>query len=195
MFTSWIAFVPNMKQICPGIILWTRPANKSRRYIVTLSLIGWGHSQNDPCLSIKLLATAKKAILHRPNFDMPPLGHVNNIYGYWIKGWHAVNIFQYFILTEKIRNLNKISLKYVSKAPIHETINSGALILYKIINIYSPPGIILWMGLAPGLSQWEMTLHCDVISHWLSLFTEYSLPSKDGLVQKDITASEKNIPR
>ena len=26
-----------------------RPANKRGRYIVTSSLIGWAHTQNDPC--------------------------------------------------------------------------------------------------------------------------------------------------
>ena len=32
------------------IILWMRPANKRRGYFVTSSLIGWAHSQNDPCI-------------------------------------------------------------------------------------------------------------------------------------------------
>ena len=31
-----------------GIILCVHPANESRRYIVTPSLIGWVHTQNDP---------------------------------------------------------------------------------------------------------------------------------------------------
>ena len=31
-----------------GIILWMRPANERRRYIVTSSFIGWAHSQNNP---------------------------------------------------------------------------------------------------------------------------------------------------
>ena len=30
------------------IILYMRPANGRRRYIVTSSLIGWAHIQNDP---------------------------------------------------------------------------------------------------------------------------------------------------
>ena len=33
----------------PGIILCMCPANERRRYIVTSSLIGWAHTQNDPC--------------------------------------------------------------------------------------------------------------------------------------------------
>ena len=32
-----------------GIILWMRPANEGRRYIVTSSLIAWVHTQNDHC--------------------------------------------------------------------------------------------------------------------------------------------------
>ena len=32
-----------------GIILCMRPANERRRYNVTSTLIGWGHSQNHPC--------------------------------------------------------------------------------------------------------------------------------------------------
>ena len=37
--------------MCPGIILSMLPANEGRRYIVTSSLIGCAHSQNDPCVS------------------------------------------------------------------------------------------------------------------------------------------------
>ena len=32
-----------------GIILWMRPANERGCYIVMSSLIGWVHTQNDPC--------------------------------------------------------------------------------------------------------------------------------------------------
>ena len=39
-----------------GMILWTRPANERWRYIVTSSLIGWAHSQNDPWISADLLS-------------------------------------------------------------------------------------------------------------------------------------------
>ena len=34
-----------------GIILYMHPANERRRYIVTSSLIGWAHAQNDPCMT------------------------------------------------------------------------------------------------------------------------------------------------
>ena len=36
--------------ILPGIILWMCPANERWCYIVTLSLFGWVHTQNDPCI-------------------------------------------------------------------------------------------------------------------------------------------------
>ena len=35
-----------------GIILCMHPANGRRRYNVTSSLIGWAHTQNDPCCGI-----------------------------------------------------------------------------------------------------------------------------------------------
>ena len=36
------------KVLKAGIILWLCPANERRRYIVTSSLIGWAHTQNEP---------------------------------------------------------------------------------------------------------------------------------------------------
>ena len=33
----------------PGIILCMHPANERQRYNVKSSLIGWAHTQNDPC--------------------------------------------------------------------------------------------------------------------------------------------------
>ena len=39
-----------MSAMYSGIILWMHPANERWRYIVTLSLIGWVHTQNDPCV-------------------------------------------------------------------------------------------------------------------------------------------------
>ena len=39
--------------IMPGIILCMRPANERWRYTVTPSLIGWVHTQNDPCMLIR----------------------------------------------------------------------------------------------------------------------------------------------
>ena len=36
---------------CPGIILYMHLANERWRHIVTSSLIGWAHTQNDACLS------------------------------------------------------------------------------------------------------------------------------------------------
>ena len=46
-----------------GIILCMRPANERRRYIVTSSLIGWAHTQNDPC-DIKNPYTGKTVFLY-----------------------------------------------------------------------------------------------------------------------------------
>ena len=43
-----------------GIILCMRPANERRRYNVTSSLIGWAHTQNDPCCDFSMA----RIILH-----------------------------------------------------------------------------------------------------------------------------------
>ena len=39
--------------IYAGIILCMHPANERRRYNVTLSLIGWVHAKNQPCICIQ----------------------------------------------------------------------------------------------------------------------------------------------
>ena len=38
-----------------GISLGIRPVNERCRYIVTTSLIGWGHTQTDPCMLIDFI--------------------------------------------------------------------------------------------------------------------------------------------
>ena len=40
-----------LQAVVARIILCMRPANERRRYIVTSSLIGWVHTQIDPCCS------------------------------------------------------------------------------------------------------------------------------------------------
>ena len=42
---------PSGKKPIPGIILWMYPANERPRYTATSSLIGWAHTQNDPCIT------------------------------------------------------------------------------------------------------------------------------------------------
>ena len=41
----------------PGIILCMRTAKERRRYNVTSSLIGWAHTQNDPCTLPEMMLT------------------------------------------------------------------------------------------------------------------------------------------
>ena len=49
-----IVFTKNNKYLLhdPGIILYMCPANERQHYIATSSLIGWAHSQNDPCMTM-----------------------------------------------------------------------------------------------------------------------------------------------
>ena len=46
-----------------GIILCVRPANQRWRYIVTSSLIGWAHPQNDPYFRVSELALMEQWML------------------------------------------------------------------------------------------------------------------------------------
>ena len=39
-----------------------RPANERRRYIVTSSLIGWVHTQNDPCSTNKYVVLVELSL-------------------------------------------------------------------------------------------------------------------------------------
>ena len=50
-------FLPLLKKMVntSGIILWKRQANEKWCYIVTSSLIGWAHTQNDPWYSFLLI--------------------------------------------------------------------------------------------------------------------------------------------
>ena len=51
-----------MMIIGPGIILCMRPANESRRYNVTSSLICWLHTENDPCRPITSVWSASSLL-------------------------------------------------------------------------------------------------------------------------------------
>ena len=46
---SWIIFPAQWQPTTSGTILCMRQVNEWRRYNVTSSLIGWAHTQNDPC--------------------------------------------------------------------------------------------------------------------------------------------------
>ena len=47
----WLPLLCN-SALYEGIILWMRPANERWRYNVTSSLIGWVHTQFDPCVCL-----------------------------------------------------------------------------------------------------------------------------------------------
>ena len=46
--------IGNIHFLITGIILYKPPANERRRYIVTSSLIGWTHTQNDPQITSEM---------------------------------------------------------------------------------------------------------------------------------------------
>ena len=96
-----------------GIILCMCSANERRRYNVTLSFIGWAHSQNDSWMSVNVMSC-----------------EVSGIYWHseaWIK-WkiYLQIIFRMHFLEIKFCILIKISLKFIPKGPID---NKSALVL------------------------------------------------------------------
>ena len=114
---TWACY---MRNDMSGIILYMRPANGRRRYIVT-SLIGWAHAQNYPCMFSLLYATKEwlsarlevSALLKQYRYCSLVLSHqFNNMawklnyksFIHWRCGWHGdgtwliaicnINLFQ-----------------------------------------------------------------------------------------------------
>ena len=56
-----------------GLILGMGSANERRRYIVTSSLIGWAHAQNDPKESLSVHVYIKELIQHYFTTDIKSL--------------------------------------------------------------------------------------------------------------------------
>ena len=59
-----------MDMVLLRIILCMHPANERRRYIVMPSLIGWVHTQNDPCIPACKFSLTK---------------YLHNVDAYWLK--------------------------------------------------------------------------------------------------------------
>ena len=55
----WVNITPFDKS---GIILWMCLDNERRRWIVTSTLIGWAHTQNDPCKFVLQVLTSMDQI-------------------------------------------------------------------------------------------------------------------------------------
>ena len=86
-----------------GIISCMRPTNERRRYIVTSSLIGWAHTQNDPC---QVMACWLLAYLV-PSHYLNQCWHIVN----WILRkklqWNAYQNSSSFIQEDAFKNIAK----------------------------------------------------------------------------------------
>ena len=55
----------------PGIILCMRPVNERWCYSVTPSLIGWAHTQNDPCQTLPTATSRRWELYGYKKVDIP----------------------------------------------------------------------------------------------------------------------------
>ena len=70
--TTWDKFDDNIMNTyvsLGGIILFMHPTNGRRRYIVTLSLINWGHTQNDPWFSLLIKPLKPLSVPYISKYD------------------------------------------------------------------------------------------------------------------------------
>ena len=81
-----------------GIILCMHPANERLRYIVASSLIGWVHTQNEPCYLLSLHT------LCGMHCSMPLLHHPCIINDLFIPKIFSQSVFCHFVFLQTILN-------------------------------------------------------------------------------------------
>ena len=92
-----------------GTILYMRPTNERRRYNETSSLIGWAHTQNDPCVWEWLHLSFWLTMVYMLNTLRPRQN-----------GRHfADDTFNRIFVDENFSILIEISLNFVPKGPIN----------------------------------------------------------------------------
>ena len=93
----------------------------------------------------------------------------------------GTNAFADLLPTERLRtNFNDISIKIQTfhcrkcfwKCLLQ---NGGRLSCPQIVKLSEISVVTCWNQNGYGLGQWETTLHCNVVSHWLSQYSERSL--------------------
>ena len=90
------------------------------------------------------------------------------LYRLWLNGLYGLYGPWCPLSSKRPINLISLSLSLVTRlAPSHYQNYNGVLLYPKSHGWRYHYGY--------GLSQWEMTLHCNVISHWLSLYPKWSL--------------------
>ena len=77
-----------------GIVLCMHPTNERQRYIVTLSLIGWVHSQNDPCCCNHMIVATLKNMAKQYNKPMCMFSgiysHVSRDHSGFVTSFHSL---------------------------------------------------------------------------------------------------------
>ena len=87
------------------IILCMCSANETQCYIVTLSLIGWAHAQNDPCdfTHSTLLTVAERVSDLNLNTDTPHLALMGCLLWGFGRNWPHYNSFALYMIHTCIR--------------------------------------------------------------------------------------------
>ena len=77
--------------------------------------------------------------------------------------------------------------------------NQWWLFMFVLFHIYLSPSfnvsVLAGTNSGYGFSQWEMTLQCNVISHWLSLYPEWSLYWWQEIELHDMLCTELVLSR
>ena len=136
------------------ITLWMRPANERRRYIVTLSLIGWAHSQNDPWLSSCWVTADHLLCVTYQYFEIIYLP-VCVIKASWLTNVGEIWVVKYDCEGVSIGILHAVSYGNGSHCYIHH-LSPDYIISYRIVFYY----IALYQGISARLQY----LQC--ISNW-----------------------------
>ena len=125
-------------------------ANERRRYSVTSSLIGWAHTMDYPrgrivsTCTIRVLNVRRQAITWS-NVDVLSIGSWGSVTFVWK--------YKFFL-----------SWKYVWNCLCTfrpQCVNACITICRNHFVVYAP-------------SQWETTLQCNIVSHWLGTCTKWS---------------------
>ena len=91
-------------------ILCMHPVNERRRYIVTSSLIGWEHTQNDPCIFVQV-----SSIKYRADSRLVPSQWETSLQSNAVSHWLSANLqsaLNYHLQGVRVNSLDELFGKF-----------------------------------------------------------------------------------